>query len=67
MLANKQDLAGARLPGAVEALLGLAEDVEGGARALPIDWRVQGVSALLGDGISEGIRWLASVMEVDAP
>ena len=55
VLANKQDLNGAMTPGEVTEKLGMGEL----KRRI---WLVQGTSAITGQGIKEGLDWLASVI-----
>ena len=53
ILANKQDLPGAMTPAQIAQALGLS-DLKGG-RA----WKIQGCCAPTGDGLYEGLDWLA--------
>ena len=55
VLANKQDLNGALSPGEVTEKLGMGQ-LKGR------NWLVQGTSAATGQGIKEGLDWMASVL-----
>ena len=55
VLANKQDLNGALSPGEVTEKLGMGQ-LKGR------NWLVQGTSATTGQGIKEGLDWMASVL-----
>ena len=55
VLANKQDLNGALAPDEVAKKLGLG-DLKGRT------WLVQGTSATTGQGLKEGLDWMASVL-----
>jgi ADP-ribosylation factor-like protein 4 len=54
VLANKQDLPGAREPRELEKLLGLTELGSGGGHL----WHVQPACAITGDGLQEGLEVL---------
>ena len=54
-MANKQDLNGALAPGEVTKRLGMG-DLKGRT------WLVQGTSATTGQGLKEGLDWMASVL-----
>ena len=55
VMANKQDLNGALPPGEVTEKLGMGS-LKGRS------WLVQGTSAITGQGLKEGLDWMASVM-----
>ena len=55
VMANKQDLNGALAPGEVTKRLGMG-DLKGRT------WLVQGTSATTGQGLKEGLDWMASVL-----
>ena len=55
VMANKQDLNGALAPGEVTDKLGMGE-LKGRT------WLVQGTSATTGQGLKEGLDWMASVL-----
>jgi small GTP-binding protein len=55
VLANKQDLNGALPPNKVKEKLGM-ESLKGR------NWLVQGTSATTGQGLKEGLDWMASVL-----
>lgn len=55
VLANKQDLPGAREPRELEKLIGLSELSSGGGSHL---WHVQPACAITGDGLHEGLEVL---------
>ena len=55
VMANKQDLNGALPPGEVTNLLGMGS-LKGRT------WLVQGTSATTGQGLKEGLDWMASVL-----
>ena len=55
VMANKQDLNGALAPGEVNDKLGMGE-LKGRT------WLVQGTSATTGQGLKEGLDWMASVL-----
>lgn len=57
VLANKQDLPGAREPRELEKLLGLIELGHGGAPGGHL-WHVQPACAITGDGLHEGLEVL---------
>lgn len=57
VLANKQDLPGAREPRELEKLLGLTELGQGGAPGGHL-WHVQPACAITGDGLHEGLEVL---------
>ena len=55
VMANKQDLNGALAPGEVTEKLGMGQ-LKGRT------WLVQGTSATTGQGLKEGLDWMASVL-----
>ena len=55
VMANKQDLNSALLPGEVTEKLGMGQ-LKGRT------WLVQGTSAITGQGIKEGLDWMASIL-----
>ena len=55
VLANKQDLNSALPPGEVTEILGMGKFKER-------SWMVQGTSATTGQGLKEGLDWMASVL-----
>ena len=55
VMANKQDLNGALAPNDVTKQLGMG-DLKGRT------WLVQGTSATTGQGLKEGLDWMASVL-----
>ena len=55
VLANKQDLNSAMTPDEVMEKLGMGQ-LKGRT------WLVQGTSAITGQGIKEGLDWLASIL-----
>lgn len=57
VLANKQDLPGAREPRELEKLLGLAELGQAGSSTGHL-WHVQPACAITGDGLHEGLEVL---------
>lgn len=54
VMANKQDLSGALSPNEITKKLGL--------ESLKRPWLVQGTSATTGQGLKEGLDWMASVL-----
>ena len=54
VMSNKQDLSGALSPNEVTKKLGL--------ESLKRAWLVQGTSATTGQGLKEGLDWMASVL-----
>ena len=54
-MANKQDLSGAMSPNEVTEKLGL-QQLKGR------QWLVQGTSATTGQGLKEGLDWMAGVL-----
>ncbi|RUS22621.1 putative ADP ribosylation factor 1 [Endogone sp. FLAS-F59071] len=57
VLANKQDLPNAMSPGELADALGLADMGRGRS------WHVRGTSATSGDGLHEGMEWLAKTLK----